>query len=375
MIKVFKVLKLKVKVGQETKEYKSIWWDKEGVVNAIDQRKLPFSFEIFKARNLDDICFTIKNMVVRGAPLIGVTAAYGLVLTSQTLEKKKDEEFINGLVIAGNKLSKTRPTAADLDNAISEIMSIVYTNNTPKENIDNIKCESDILTQTVIDECLAIGKIGNQLITQDISNIMTICNAGALATVDIGTALAPIRKAKESGKELNIYVNETRPRMQGARLTAWELYNEDISHQIITDNSAGYFFKKGMIDMVLVGADRIVRNGDTANKIGTYILSLLCKEHSIPFYVAAPLSTFDLKTKTGNDIIIEERDGLEVRSAMSVNDEQDKIAKRRIIHHPHSPNLNPAFDITPAENITGIITPKGLLKNPFEKEIFQMLKT
>ncbi|MCK5183068.1 MAG: s-methyl-5-thioribose-1-phosphate isomerase, partial [Candidatus Heimdallarchaeota archaeon] len=224
-----------------------------------------------------------------------------------------------------------------------------------------------------IEECRLIGEHGNQLIKSDY-RIMTICNAGALATVDIGTALAPIRKAHSDGKKIIVYVNETRPRMQGARLTAWELYHEDIEHYIITDNSAGHIIKNGLIDLAIVGADRIVLNGDVANKIGTYTLSVLCKENEIPFYVAAPISTFDTTSKSGNDITIEERDGKEVRTALSVNDKQDTKPKRRIIHHSLSPNLNPAFDVTPSKNITGIITPKGILEHPLEKSITKLLE-
>ncbi|MCK5298228.1 MAG: S-methyl-5-thioribose-1-phosphate isomerase, partial [Candidatus Heimdallarchaeota archaeon] len=292
---------------------------------------------------------------------------------ARSCEDKEFEEFNNVIVDAANKLSKTRPTAVDLFNSIQRILKIIDKNESVKENIANIEKEAENLRLETIEECRLIGEHGNQLIKSDY-RIMTICNAGALATVDIGTALAPIRKAHSDGKKIIVYVNETRPRMQGARLTAWELYHEDIEHYIITDNSAGHIIKNGLIDLAIVGADRIVLNGDVANKIGTYTLSVLCKENEIPFYVAAPISTFDTTSKSGNDITIEERDGKEVRTALSVNDKQDTKPKRRIIHHSLSPNLNPAFDVTPSKNITGIITPKGILEHPLEKSITKLLE-
>ena len=364
---------LKVKIGNEIKNYQSICWSTKGFINVIDQRKLPFSFEVFTARTVEETCFAIKEMVVRGAPLIGVTAANGLVLAARSCEDKEFEEFNNVLVTAADKLSKTRPTAVDLFNSIQRIMKIINKNDSVRENIANIEKEAEILKLETIEECRLIGEFGNQLIKNG-NRIMTICNAGALATVDIGTALAPIRKAHSEGKEIIVYVNETRPRMQGARLTAWELYHEDIEHYIITDNSAGHIIKNGLIDLVIVGADRIVLNGDVANKIGTYTLSVLCKENKIPFYVAAPISTFDTRSKSGKEVTIEERDGKEVRTAISVDNEQDTKPKRRIIHHSLSPNLNPAFDVTPGKNITGIITPKGILEHPLEKSITKLLE-
>ena len=364
---------MKVKVGNEIKNYQSICWSTKGFINVIDQRKLPFSFEVFTARTVEETCFAIKEMVVRGAPLIGVTAANGLVLAARSCEDKGFEEFNSVLVAAADKLSETRPTAVDLFNSIQRILKIIDKNESVKENIANIEKEAENLRLETIEECRLIGEHGNQLIKSGY-RILTICNAGALATVDIGTALAPIRKAHSDGKEIIVYVNETRPRMQGARLTAWELFHEDIEHFIITDNSAGHIIKNGLIDLVIVGADRIVLNGDVANKIGTYTLSVLCKENQIPFYVAAPISTFDTTTKSGQEITIEERDGKEVRTALSIEEEHDTNPIRRIIHHPQSPNLNPAFDVTPSENITGIITPKGILEQPLEKSIAKLLK-
>jgi len=366
---------LKVKFGSEIKEFQSIWYDETGIIKAIDQRKLPFLFEIFEAKTIEDICLAIKEMVVRGAPLIGVTAAYGLVLHSNSFQGTTILEFLNYFDKGVDKLSRTRPTAVDLFNTISIMRKTIDRNLTIEENQNRLKEKADAIARDIVFECKKIGEFGNELITPKIKNIMTICNAGALATVDIGTALAPIRQANSENKKIVVYVNETRPRLQGARLTAWELYNENIEHYIHADNAAGYLIKNNMIDLVIVGADRIVLNGDTANKIGTYTLSVLCKEHNIPFYVAAPLSTFDLTSKTGNEINIEERAGSEVREAISIENENDINPKRRIIHHIFSPNINPAFDVTPAENITGIITPKGILRYPYQKTIKKLLNT
>jgi eIF-2B alpha/beta/delta-like uncharacterized protein len=248
------------------------------------------------------------------------------------------------------------------------------------ENVKSIEEAKKLLSNLakkivdeIINDCKKIGEFGIKIITKEKTNIMTICNAGALATVDIGTALAPIRKAHEEGKQIVVFVPETRPRMQGARLTAWELENEGIEHYIIADSAAGYYINKKIIDIVIVGADRISLTGDITNKIGTYTLSLLCKENNVPFFVAAPMSTFDL-TKSSDSIIIEERDGLELQTALSINKKSDNNPKRRIIHNINSKNLNPAFDTTPAENITGIITPKGIIQKPYVKSIQKLLE-
>ncbi|MBN1329819.1 MAG: S-methyl-5-thioribose-1-phosphate isomerase [Candidatus Heimdallarchaeota archaeon] len=363
---------MKVKFDSEIKEFQSIWWDTNRV-KAIDQRKLPFLFEIFDAKTIDDICFAIKDMVVRGAPLIGVTAAYGLALHAFSFQKTSITDFLDYIDEGIIKLSRTRPTAVDLFNTLSMIRKTIDQNISIEENLTKLRKRAETYANEIIAECRKIGEIGNHLISSKIRNIMTICNAGALATVDIGTALAPIRQANSEGKKIVVYVNETRPRLQGARLTAWELYNENIEHYIHTDNAAGYLINKGLIDLVIVGADRIALNGDTANKIGTYTLSVLCKENKVPFYIAAPLSTFDTTTKQGNEITIEERDGVEVKEAMSIENEADRNPKRRIIHHVFSTNINPAFDITPAKNITGIITPKGILNYPYQKSIKKLL--
>ncbi|MEA2070718.1 MAG: S-methyl-5-thioribose-1-phosphate isomerase [Asgard group archaeon] len=366
---------MKVKIDKKYEDYQAIWLDEQCHINAIDQRKLPFTFEIYKAETVQETCYAIKEMVVRGAPLIGVTAAYGLVLAAKANENSSIKKMEKELHKAEKQLLKTRPTAVDLLNAVKTILNVFTPTKTPQENIETMKRKAVELAQQIINECQTIGVQGLKIIPKRQCKIMTICNAGALATVDIGTALAPIREAHKQGKKPIVYVNETRPRMQGARLTAWELFNENIQHYIITDNTAGSLIKEKKIDIVIVGADRIVLNGDVANKIGTYPLSLLCKEHNIPFYVAAPRSTFDETTKNGKDITIEERSSEEVAKALSINDKTDTNPRYRIIHHYQSPNINIAFDITPAKNITGIITPTKIIKQPLEKGIKEYLAT
>jgi len=340
------------------------------IIFAIDQRKLPFTFEILKIKTLEDTCFAIKEMVVRGAPLIGATTAYGLLQLSMTSKETDNRKFISLIKDAMSKLAKTRPTAVDLFNTLNRIKQILDEKQTVQQNQQAIKTEVEKIADETLHEAKQIGEVGNTIIPEN-GVVMTICNAGALATIDHGTALAPIRKAHESKKNITVYVNETRPRMQGARLTAWELFNEGIEHYIIADNAAGYYLSQKKIDVVIVGADRVTFNGDVANKIGTYTLSVLCKENNIPFYVALPNSTFDLDLEFGKDIIIEQRDGLEVQTAMSINTIDDTEVKRRIIHFPQSKNLNPAFDVTPVENVTGFITPSGIIKSA---EIRKFLK-
>ncbi len=313
----------------EGEEYRALWFD-ENIVNFIDQRELPYKFEIFKAKTVDDVAFAIRDMVVRGAPAIGAAAVYGMVLGEKEMEKTAE------------KLRKTRPTAYDLFYAIEYMI----------ENINEGKDAFDAAStyvEDIINRCKKIGENGDKLIKNGM-NILTHCNAGALATVDYGTALAPMRIAHKKGKKIFVYADETRPRCQGL-LTSWELMQEGIAHSVIADNAAGYFMKKGEIDMVIVGADRIVKNGDFANKIGTYEKAVLAKENNIPFYVAAPISTFDNTIKNGNKIIIEERGRVELA----------KINKKKIM--PDWMNVkNPAFDVTPKRFVTGYITEEGIIK-------------
>ncbi|KYK26599.1 methylthioribose-1-phosphate isomerase [Thermoplasmatales archaeon SG8-52-1] len=305
------------------KEWRSLWFE-NGKIKFIDQRKLPYKLEFFTAENVEDCAYAIKEMVVRGAPAIGAAAVYGMVLGKDNI--KKTSEI----------LRKTRPTANDLFYAVDYMIDKI------KNNEDPIKAANDYV-EDIIDRCKRIGINGEKLLKNNMK-ILTHCNAGALATVDYGTALAPFRVAIRNGKNIFVYVDETRPRMQGL-LTDWELEEEKIPHVVITDNAAGHFMKNGDIDMVITGADRIALNGDFANKIGTYEKAVIAKENNIPFYVAAPISTFDKKIKDGNQIKIEER-GREELTRINNSTIMPERTKVR----------NPAFDVTPSRYITGYIT-------------------
>jgi len=311
------------------KEYRALWWEKNSI-KFIDQRKLPYTFDIFTARTVDEVAFAIKNMVVRGAPAIGAAAAYGMALAENRFEESADV------------LRATRPTANDLFYAIDYMI----------EKINNDENKIHAATKYVEDivyRCKKIGENGEKLI-KDGMKILTHCNAGALATVDYGTALAPFRMALRNGKKFLIFVDETRPRLQGL-LTAWELKHEGIEHVVIADNAAGYFMKNGDIDMVITGADRIAQNGDFANKIGTYEKAVLASENDIPFYVAAPISTFDRTILDGSCIVIEER----------MRNELSEVNGKTIM--PDWTNVrNPAFDVTPAYLVTSYVTENGIVK-------------
>ena len=313
------------------KKYRSVWFEK-GKLCFIDQRKLPFSFEIFVAETVDDVVFAIKNMVVRGAPAIGAAAAYGVALVEDGKEKEAME-----------KLRATRPTAHDLFYALE------YMKESMLRGVDTVSAAEQYANE-IIEKCRRIGEYGEKLIKNG-ARILTHCNAGALATLDHGTALAPIREAHRRGKKVFVYVDETRPRMQGV-LTAWELKQEGVEYMLIVDNAAGYYMRKGEIDLVIVGADRIARNGDVANKIGTYEKAVVAKENNIPFYVAAPTSTIDSSTPDGEKIVIERREDSELK---------EKNGCRLIPGWVKTGN--PAFDVTPSKYITGYITEDGVKKH------------
>ena len=337
------------------KDYRTVWM-KNSDVKLINQTLLPHKFEIYTSRNHKETAAAIKTMIVRGAGAIGATAAYGV--TQAALESKK-ENFHEYIKNAVKTLKSTRPTAQNLFTGID------YVHNAVKDlkDFDAVKRisvkKADEFADYDADSCKKIGEFGNSLIKNDF-NILTHCNAGWLAFVDWGSALSPIFKANRDGKKIFVFVDETRPRNQGSRLTAWELAMENIPHSIIADNAAGFYMKKGEVTMVITGADRIAANGDVANKIGTYEKAVLAKENNIPFYVAAPTTTFDLNCKNGDEIPIEERDAEEV-SHISGFDEKGNFAKIRVAPKESSVK-NPAFDVTPAKYITGIITEKGVIK-------------
>ncbi len=323
---------MKANINGRTEDIRAVWFE-DGKVTMIDQRELPDKVTIVSFKDYRDVAEAIRNMTTRGAPSIGATAAYGMCLAA-----------INGDDIeqAAKDIKAARPTANDLFYAVDYMLDDLSKGKDPIGS-------ADAYAQSMVDKCIKIGEYGGELI-KDGYRLMTHCNAGALATVDVGTALAPMRKAHGDGKDFFVYVSETRPRLQGMQLTAWELLQEGIDHAIIPDGSSGHFIRKG-VDMIIVGADRIAANGDFANKIGTFEKAVLAKEFNVPFYVAAPISTFDFNTKTGEDIIIEDRSEEEVTMVKGVR-----------IAPIGCKALNPSFDMTPAKYVTGFITEKGILK-------------
>jgi translation initiation factor eIF-2B subunit alpha/methylthioribose-1-phosphate isomerase len=323
---------MKVTIDGEVTDMRSVWM--EGTeISFIDQRQLPHKLEIFTSKILKETAYAISDMVVRGAPAIGAAAAYGMA-QAKLLGMNTE--------ISEKTIRATRPTAQDLFTAVDFMHSKFNMGSDPieaaEEYVDNI-----------LSKCKKIGEHGEKLISLN-QKILTHCNAGALATVDYGTALAPIRFAHNMGKNIFVFVDETRPRLQGARLTAWELSNEGIPHALIADNAAGHYMQKKEVDLVIVGADRITRSGDFANKIGTYEKAVLAKENDIPFYVAAPITTFDFSIDSGSEIPIEEREQNEVLEVRGV-----KIAPKATTAY------NPAFDVTSNKYVTGYITEKGVI--------------
>ncbi|HHW57637.1 MAG TPA: S-methyl-5-thioribose-1-phosphate isomerase [Clostridia bacterium] len=343
------------------KEIKTIEF-KEGVLYLIDQRKLPNSYEIFECKTYKDVTFAIKDMVVRGAPAIGAAAAYGVVLASKEFMKEEKESFFKKMEEALEILSNSRPTAVNLMWAINRMKKIMEENKELdlKDIYELLKKEADNIYYEDIETNKKMAKFGNEIIKEN-AVILTHCNTGALATVWYGTALGVIREAYYSGKNIFVYADETRPRLQGAKLTAWELVQEGIPAKLIADSVAATLIRDGKIDVILVGADRIALNGDTANKIGTFMLSVVAKVYNVPFYVVAPTSTIDFNIETGKDIVIEERSPEEVTHINGV-----RIAPESIEVY------NPAFDVTPHENITGIITEKGIIRPPFRENILKL---
>ncbi|MFS8500697.1 MAG: S-methyl-5-thioribose-1-phosphate isomerase [Caldicoprobacter sp.] len=329
----------------------------------LDQTLLPHQKKYVECYTYSDVARAIKEMIVRGAPAIGVSAAYGMVLGAAEYKGDDVEGFIKHLEKVSELLKDTRPTAVNLFWAIERMLKVAYDNR--QASVEDIKDlllkEADRMAQEDVETNRRIGYFGQQLL-QDGAVVLTHCNAGALATVGYGTALGVIRAAREAGKNISVYADETRPYLQGARLTAWELMEEGIPVTLITDSMAGYFMKKGIISAVIVGADRIAANGDVANKIGTYTLAVLAKENRVPFYVAAPLSTLDLSIESGDDIPIEERDEREVTHIGGV-----RIA-------PYGVKVaNPAFDVTPNQYVTAIITDAGVVYPPYKQNLQKLV--
>lgn len=336
----------------------TIAW-KNGAVRIIDQTRLPMERVFLTVHNKEEMWDAIKNLKIRGAPAIGIAAAFGLYLGVKNFRGNDREGFLKEVENVASYMASSRPTAQNLFWAIERIKRIVKNN----PQLDIKKLLRLMLDEAVnmIEEdnrvCQAIGEHGVSLI-MDGHSLLTHCNAGGLATAMYGTALAPVFKATERGMRIHVYVDETRPLLQGSRITAWELLQAGIPATLITDSTAAFVMSRNRVNLVIVGADRIAANGDTANKIGTLGVAVMAKEFGIPFYVAAPLSTIDLHTGTGMDIPIEERDGYEVTRGFRTQTAPDGIAV-----------YNPAFDVTPASYITGIITERGIIRAPFEENI------
>jgi methylthioribose-1-phosphate isomerase len=343
----------------------TIEWTDEGVV-MIDQRKLPAAEVYVTCRTAAEVARAIKTMVIRGAPAIGVAAAMGIALGMRRSRATGTKQFTTEFQTVCNAMAATRPTAVNLFWAI-ERMKRTFTDAAQSgcsvaEITRRLVAEACRIHDEDVESCRALGRHGASLVP-DGARILTHCNAGALATAGFGTALGVVRAAAEQGKKVAVLADETRPFLQGARLTAWELLRDGIDTTVITDNMAGAMMRLGQVDLVIVGADRIAANGDVANKIGTYGVAVLAKEHGIPFYVAAPLSTLDSTTPDGSAIPIEERDGREVTHMGGARLTPDGARVR-----------NPAFDVTPSNYVTAIITERGIAKPPYLESLAQLVQ-
>jgi len=341
----------------------TIRWEGSSVY-LIDQRKLPQMLEWFVCRSIDDVITAIRDMVIRGAPAIGIAAGMGLALGSQSLNTDDYTTFRREFLEMTRRMKSTRPTASNVGWAVERMVKIVdeMHNHEVSAIKEAVRRESESMLERDIEANRNIGQNGMRLVP-DKANILTHCNAGALATGGYGTALGIIRAAFEAGKQIHVYVDETRPLLQGMRLTAFELMEDGIPVTVVVDCAAGYLMKKKRIDLVITGADRIALNGDTANKIGTYQLAVLAKENEIPFYVAAPVSSFDPNLENGDGIPIEERGHEEV-----------VFFAGQQIGPDHVRAYNPAFDVTPCQYISAIITEKGLVTPPYSNSIKSLFK-
>ncbi len=337
-------------------DFITVTWTPAGTVRLIDQTRLPTEEIYVECQTIEEVAEAIRTMRVRGAPAIGVTAAMGLALGAQTIRAGDFKEFFGALEGMGSLLTQTRPTAVNLTWGVRRLLNLVRKSR--DLSLAEIKAALVTEARAMQEEDIrinhAMARHGQTLLPSP-ARVLTHCNAGGLATAGYGTAVGVIRAASEAGKRIMVWVDETRPLLQGARLTAWELQRAGIPVTLITDNMAGYFMGRGQVDVVVVGADRIARNGDVANKIGTYGVALLARAHGIPFYVAAPISTLDLSLADGSQIPIEERAPEEVTH---VGGRQMAPAGIRV--------ANPAFDVTPASFVDAIITERGIARVPYE---------
>ena len=339
--------------------YRTIWVDETDhwSINIIDQTKLPWSLHFAKLRNLAEAAHAIRSMQIRGAPLIGATAAYGLALAL------RDDPSTAAMEDAAACLAATRPTAVNLRWALDRMLTRLR-NTAPSARAEAAYAEAALIAEEDVAQNAAIGEHGAPLIANAAGRkpgqpvqVLTHCNAGWLATVDWGTALAPIYKAHDAGLPVHVWVDETRPRNQGAYLTAWELGKHGVPHTVVADNAGGHLMQHGQVDLVIVGADRVGRNGDAANKIGTYLKALAAHDNDVPFWVALPSSTIDWQIEHGADIPIEERDTSEL-TTVTGRGLDGKVTTVRVVP-TSSPAANPAFDVTPARLLTGLITERG----------------
>lgn len=333
----------------------TIRWLQEGAIELIDQRRLPFEVRYIKAKTVTETARAIENMAVRGAPAIGVAAAMGAALGAVKFRGGDRRKFTAHMEKVSARLAATRPTAVNLFWALERMTAVIEKNRgTPVELVKNLLVkEAEKIKSEDLENCRKIGDNGASILKKN-SRALTHCNAGGLATAGYGTALGVIRSGFKTGRISHVYIDETRPRLQGARLTAFEMVQEKIPATLICDNVAASLMARGEIDAVITGADRITANGDVANKIGTYSLAVLARAHKIPFYVAAPVSTIDFSLRSGKEIVIEQRSETEVRSIHGRSVCPDEVAV-----------INPAFDVTPARLVTAIITEKGVFRPPY----------
>jgi methylthioribose-1-phosphate isomerase len=357
------------------RQMRPIWLDEtRQTVKVIDQRQLPHRLVIAELTTVDNVIAAIQDMVVRGAPLIGATGAYGVYVAAYNAREFSDDEA--SFLKECDRIKSARPTAVNLAWAVDTVLTDVSQSKTMADKTAIAKTAAARITELEAENCRQIGDAGLELVKAvsevkngDTVHILTHCNAGWLACVEYGTATAPIYAAFDKGIDVHVWVDETRPLNQGARLTAWELGKHGIKHTIVTDNAGGHLMQHGMVDMVIVGTDRTTRTGDVANKIGTYLKALAARDNDIPFYVALPSSTFDWQASNGlSDISIEERDPDEIRYVQG----DDAGSLRKVLISPlDSSAANPAFDITPARFVTGLITERGVCRAD-EKDILRL---
>jgi S-methyl-5-thioribose-1-phosphate isomerase len=361
---------MNVTVGRRSRHYRTVTFDTaKNAVRLIEQRLLPHRFEIIATRNFRETARAIKDMIVRGAGAIGATAAYGLAQGARAFQGRDRRKFASHAELVYQTLQAARPTAVDPVNAMNQVRQAMSTGESVTEQQALALAAAEEFATEDVRHCEAIGRHGAPLI-RDRMRILTHCNAGWLAFVDIGTATAPLYAAQKQGRNIHVLCGETRPRSQGATLTAWELAQQGIAHEVIADSAAGHLMQRGEVDLVIVGSDRTLgHTGEVANKIGTYTKAVLAHRHGIPFYVAIPLSTIDWSSRAGRDIPIEERDESEVLGAWGTARFRNREGKLRSVGrvyvrvaNPTSGARNPGFDVTPPELITGIITPIGIFK-------------